>query len=191
MPPVSNQDSKIEQLTPQVAEDVEQAIEKLRGNDRVGSAGQIIATAGGAAAGASAAATVAAAAGASTLLGSTTLAGVLGGLFVTTTPVGWIVGSAVVGAVAAFGVAKLVRSGGRNDRVRKELVERLSQRLRNLRSGKAQLPDLAELRRCMADAIAAGQVSAQQATRLVDLVEAGKLDAKIALARISAFQSTK
>lgn len=188
---MSNPDSKSGPSASQAAGDVEQAIEKLKGNDRVGSAGQVLATAGGAAAGASAAGAVAAAAGASTLLGSTTLAGVLGGVFVTTTPIGWVVGAAAVGAAVAYGVSELVRSGGHNDRVRKEIVERLSQRLRNIRSGKAQPSDLEELRRGMAGAIAGGQLSAEQATRLVDLVEARKLDVKIALVRISAFQSAK
>lgn len=171
------------------ADDVQSAIEKLQGSDRVGDAGQLLTTAGGAAAGASAAGAVAAAAGASTLLGSTTLASVLGGVVVTSTPVGWVVGCAVAGAAAAYGVSRLVRSGGRHDRIREELIERLSKRLTQLKTGDAKSSAMDDLRQGMARAIRHGHISEDQATRMVELVETGKLDIQIALARITAFSS--
>ena len=37
----------------------------------------------------------------------------------TTTPVGWVVGSVIVGGAVGYGVAKLVRSGGKSDAVKK------------------------------------------------------------------------
>lgn len=166
------------------ADDVKEAIDKLQGSDRVGSASQVLTTAGGAAAGVSAAGAVAAAAGASTLLGSTTLAGTLGGIFVATTPVGWVVGCAVAGAAAAYGVSRLVRSGGRNDRVREEIVERLSKKLAQIRTRNTQRAALAEFQKVMTETIQGGFISNEQATRMVDLVEEGKLSIEIALARI-------
>lgn len=172
-------------------EDVIDAIEKLKGSDRVGSASQALTTAGGAAAGVSAAGAVAAAAGASTLFGSTTLAGTLGGFLVASTPVGWVVGCAVAGAAAAYGVSRLVRSGGRNDRVREEIVERLSKRLAQMRARNTQPTTMTELRQAMTEAIQGSYISNEQAARMVDLVEEGKLGVEIALARIRSLCSVE
>lgn len=172
------------QQNPPTAEDVKDAIEKLQGNDRVGSTGQCLTTGIGAAVGVTAGGAVAGAVGATTLLGSTTLAGALGTVFVVTTPIGWVVGGAVVGAAAAYGVSRMVRSGGRNDRLRREIAERLSKRLKSLRSGNDRPEPIGDLRQALDEAIQAGQLSSDQATRMVVLVDSGKLDIDIALSRV-------
>jgi hypothetical protein len=166
-------------------DDVRAAIEKLQGKDRLGNVSQLLTTAGGAAAGASAAGAVAAAAGTTTLLGSTSLASALAGIAVVSTPIGWVAGCAIVGAAAAYGVSKLVRSGGRNDRVREEIIERLSKRLMDIDSDRTRLDAMQLLRQSLSDAIRNGKLVENQAIRLLDLIENGKLSISVALERIN------
>jgi hypothetical protein len=171
-------------------DDVKAAIDKLRGRDRLGNASQMLTTAGGAAAGASAAGALAATAGASTLLGSTTLASAIGGVLVVSTPVGWVVGCAFIGAATAYGVSKLVRSGGRNDRVREEIIDRLLKRLKDIETKKPPLAStMTQLRDHIAAAIRNETLTNEQANRMLDLIEAGKLSVEIALERILALSS--
>jgi hypothetical protein len=184
--------TRTDQDTPQVesvtSSDIHLAIRKLNGKDRVGTAGQLLATAGGFGAGASAAGAIAGAAGATTLLGSTTLGSVLGGVLVTTTPVGWVIGCALAGAAAAYGVSKAVRSGGRNDRIREEVITRLTIRLNQLQKNRQDIVrTLARLKINIGNAVRDGHISSEQACRLVTLVEDRKLDPQVALARIQAF----
>ena len=161
---------------------VRTAIHKLEGADRIGTAGQVVALAGGAAAGASAAGVVAAAAGASTLLGSTTLAGALGGILVVATPIGWIAGCAAAGAAAAYGVSRLIKSGGRNDRVRQETVVRLNARLRRGTTDTAESARIVELRQRVRDMVKGGGLGEDQANRMMDLINRGDLSLEAALA---------
>ena len=159
------------------------AIERLSGRDRVGVAGQALATVGGAAGGVAAAGAVAAAAGATTIFGSTTLGGLLGGVFVASTPVGWVIGMATACGAAAYAVARLVRSGGRSDRIREEIIGRLKQRAAAPPTANSATADLDAQ---VARAIDAGRLSAAQGLRMVRLVDGGKLDATTALRRIAA-----
>lgn len=171
--------------------DIEGAIRKLKGRDKLGRAGEILGTAGSAAAGASAAGAIAGAAGASTLLGSTTLASVLGGVFVTATPVGWIIGSAALAGAVGYGIAKMIRSGGRQDQVREDLIERVRQRLGSIRGRKSEQLALDELRLMLPAMIKGGFVSENQAERMISLIEQGSLNAAIALSRIKVILADK
>jgi hypothetical protein len=128
--------------------------------------------------------TIASVAGASTLLGSTTLASSLGGVFVATTPVGWVVGAAIASAATAYGVSKLVRSGGRHDRLRQEISERLSKRLAKIRSTDTQRSTMDQLQECIAKAMQNNHLSNEQAERMLGLVKKGKLDVHIAVMRV-------
>lgn len=175
----------------QSVEDIEQAIEKLKGDDRVGSAGELLTTVGGVAAGGVAAGSIAAAAGATTLLGSTSLAGIFGGVFVATTPVGWVAGCAVAGGAIAYGVSQLVKSGGRNDKTREEFIEKLSKRIAEINAKNAMPSDMTELQICLNEAIRGDYLTQEDATRLIGLVEAGKLKCDIALSRIRGLMGTK
>ncbi len=167
----------------QAAEDIQDAMDKLKEKDRIGTAGEILATGGGVAAGASIAGAAAAVAGASTILGSTTLGSALGGVLVATTPVGWVIGGVVVGGAAAYGVSKLIRSGGRNDKIREEIVDRLSKRLDQI-NNTGPSPSIVELRCNLTEAIQRKKITAEQADRLIDLIDNGKLDINIALERV-------
>ncbi len=90
------------------------------GSDRIGTAGQLL----GAAIGGTAGGTVTVATGVgATLLGSHGLAGILGGIFVTTTPVGWILAGAAAGTALAFASVKAAESGGANNERRKRNID--------------------------------------------------------------------
>jgi len=171
--------------------DIENAILKLKGRDKLGRAGEIFGTTGGIAAGASAAGAIASAAGASTLLGSTTLGSVLGGVFVTATPVGWVVGSAALAGAAGYGIAKMIRSGSQQDKIRDELIERLRKRLGSIRGNQSEMVALEELRLMLPATIKGGFVTEEQAERMIGLVEQGTLSAAIALSRVKAISSAK
>ena len=84
-------------------------------DDKVELSSDVMSAIGSGAVGAAAAGSLATAAGASTLLGSTSLASVLGGVFVTTTPIGWVVGAAVAAGAAGYGISKLINSINKDD----------------------------------------------------------------------------
>lgn len=172
--------------TPAEHEKISAAISKLEGRDKVGVSAEILGTAGGAAAGAAAAGTVASLAGASTILGSTTLGSALGGVFVATTPVGWLVGSAVVAGAAGYGLAKMARSGARQDEVRKEIISRLRKRQHALEEDGSNPPSLAEFVQLVDAALAQGSITEAQGLRLVGLVERGSLSVQSAADRLRA-----
>lgn len=165
---------------------IKSAIEKMQGRDSLGVAGEHLAAAGGAAAGVVAAGSIAGAAGATTLLGSTGLASVLGGVFVTSTPVGWVVGSAALLGAAGYGIAKLIRSGSEQDRLRKEFIERQTQRLLALEAARVPQAEKIELGQLMALVLAAGILEQDAAGRMVDLVNADSLPASLAIERVKA-----
>lgn len=161
---------------------------KLKGRDRVGVAGESAVVAGSAAAGAALAGSAASVAGASTLLGSTTLAGVLGSVFVTTTPVGWVLGSAVVAGALGYGAVKLVRSGGKQDRLRAEMRDRLITRLDAFEQRCAREGDL-ELEHLISERLEAGVISAEAAQRVIALVRNGQLMPELAAQRLLALNT--
>lgn len=111
------------------------ALEKMKKNpkDRFGILGELGVTGIGITAGAAASGSIATAAGATTLLWSTTLASFLGGIFVTITPIGWIVGAAATGGALAYIAGKLVRSGAKCDALRKISIRKLEQRINSMR----------------------------------------------------------
>ena len=167
------------------------AIDVLSKRDKLGLTAEGAAAAGGVASGVAASGAIAGLAGASTLLGSSTLGSLLGGVFVTTTPVGWIIGSAAACGALGYGIAKLVRSGAEQDQVRKELVQSLSARLAEVASQSANQQVLLELGQILALLVASGEVSEQDSQKLVSHVETGSLQPEIALKRIKALAISK
>jgi len=166
------------------ADNLNHVIEKLKGKDKVGLSGEALAVTGGGLAGAAAAATLASAAGATTIPGLTSLASVLGGTFVATTPVGWVVGAAVVAGAASYGIAKMVRSGSKQDQVREQLIKRLEARLALLTKEGQLDSSLNELNQLLAIVIEKGLITEAQAERMVGLIESGVLKINIALQRL-------
>lgn len=98
-------------------------------NDRVGTLGEIATTGLTGLVGYGAAPSVASWFGASTILGSSSLGSYLGGFLATTTPVGWIIGTSVIAAISAFGISKLIKSGGKHTQIRKQNLKEIDNRI--------------------------------------------------------------
>ena len=176
---------------PEDERDTHLAIEKLKSKDKVGLAGEHLAAIGGGAAGIAAAGTIAGTVGATTLLGSGTLASVFGGVFLTAPPVGWVIGSALLAGAAGYGIAKMIRSGSEQDQVRKEVIQRLTNRLSSLKAEKVASGCKAELNQLLALTVASEAISEDAASRMVSLIETGALSPDIALARIKSIALAK
>jgi hypothetical protein len=188
---ITSVDSRKEPPMPFTAEDaggesskLENAIAKLSGRDKVGVSAEVITAAGGAAAGAAAAGTIAAAAGATTLLGSTGLASLFGGIFVTATPVGWVIGSAVIVGAAGYGLMKMARSGAQQDIARMELIKRLTDRLSSIQAQGTEQTSISELKQLVALTLASKLISDDQGRRMIELVEKGAMNPAIAISRL-------
>jgi hypothetical protein len=176
-PPPSKTDSETAGL--------QSAIDKVSGRDKVGLVAEYGAAAGGAAVGLAASGTVASLAGASTFLGSTALASALGGIFAVATPIGWMVGTAVLTGTAAYAVAKLARSGAMQDVLRRDLIHRLSERLKSHASANANSSDgYEELNQLIAVCIASELVTEEDAHRIVSKVEQNSMPLDLALQRL-------
>ncbi|GAB5451611.1 MAG: hypothetical protein Hals2KO_19390 [Halioglobus sp.] len=108
-----------------------EALQRLEASrpDKIGLAGDLISTGVGVAGGVAASGTLASAAGMTTIFGSSTLGGALGGVFVATTPVGWVVGAGLAGGALAYGATRLIRSGEASDHSLKSLYSRLKAKL--------------------------------------------------------------
>ena len=112
------------------------ALEKMKESprDRVGILGELGVTGIGLTAGVAVSGSIAAAAGAATIAGSTTIASILGGVFVTTTPIGWVVGTAIAGGTLAYSAVKLIRSGSRCDKFKEVNIYDIEQRISTMRN---------------------------------------------------------
>ena len=170
--------------TDKATDELNFVIGKLKGKDKVGVAGDALAAVGGAAGGVAAASTIASVAGASTLLGSTSLASTLGGIFVASTPVGWVIGSAIVAGAAGYGISKLVRSGGKQDHIREQLIKKMELRLEALKKDKRNELNLTELSQLLIVAIEKDLISELKAKSMISLIENGSLDPDIAIQRL-------
>lgn len=165
------------------------AIDSLSGKDRVGLFGEGASAIIGALGGAAASGAIASAAGATTFLSSSALGTALGGVLVTSTPVGWVVGSALVLGAAGYGAAKLVRSGSEQDKERAKIIQSLQARLDTLiqkDQSRGQGTSLEGLKQIAAVCIAGGIIDQQQVDRMLFLIEEGKLDIQIATKRLEA-----
>lgn len=169
---------------------IAEAIHKLKRPDKVGVAGMGLGSVSGIAGGTAAAGALASAAGATTLLGSTTLGSVLGAIFVAATPIGWIVGCGIAGGALGLGIAKMIKSGGAQDQIREDMINRFQEKLNTLQGSEGKQPSLGDLNTALSAALKNNSISGEQAERLVRLVSDGKLQAKVALDRLNAISST-
>lgn len=167
-------------------ERTDKVIEQLERKDKVGIAGIGLNTGLGIAGGAAAAGTIASAAGATTFLGSTTLASALGGLVVTTTPVGWIVGCAAAAGLLGMGISKMIHSGGRQDQIREDIVTRIKGRSNKSRATSANQSQIDEVGAALRIAIENQKISTDQASRFRDLLSSGSMPLEIAKSRLRA-----
>lgn len=169
-------------------EKIKNAIDKLKVRDKLGLTGEALGVVASATAGTVASGTLAAMAGATTILGSTTLGSMLGGVFVATTPVGWIIGSAAAAAALGYGITKLAHSGGKQDQVRHDIVNRLNKKIDSLRETKITESQLSELKTLILIAINNQLITEDQANRMINLINSDKLDVAIALKRIKSLK---
>lgn len=160
------------------------ALEKLKGRDLVGVTGDILTTGVAGAAGVAASGTIASIAGASTLLGSSTLGSVLGGVFVTTTPVGWVVGCAVAASAAGYGISKLVRSGQKQDGVREDLRANIIRKVESHNSV-ASHTSSDELIQKIQYALENNYIDQRKSNMLLSQVISGNMSKEIAYKRIN------
>ena len=169
------------------------ALERMKKSprDRIGILGDLGTAGLGSLAGAGIVGTVASVAGASTILGSTTFASVLGGVIVTTTPVGWVVGSVVVGGAIGYGVSKLVRSGGKSDAVRQMNMRELNERIQELRNqakdGDKHNDKMKEIVESLQLLIKNEKVTQEDSTGLLMSIEKGNITVDSAFDIIQAF----
>ncbi len=165
-------------------EDYIRALEKLKGRDRIGVFGELIGTGVGAASGVAASGAIAGAAGASTLFGSSTLGSLLGGVFITSTPVGWVVGAAMAAAAIGYGITKAAHSGGKNDEIRTQLktgIEQNQQQKQNIDKYRQQYDDFINK---LQTAISTNAITQQKSNLILKLVESKTLQIDIAIQRI-------
>ena len=165
--------------------DFQQAAEKLAGRDRVGIVAEGSAAALAAAAGVAASGTLASALGVSTLFGSTTLASsVLGTVFVTSTPIGWVVGSALAAGALGLGIAKACNSGGKNDYIRAKWNKVLEKRAAEPSSSDCSTMSDGDLKSLLSVAVIEGRITLEKSQQISDLVTAGQLSIDIATRRL-------
>ena len=161
------------------------AIEQLKGRDRVGVAGELVGTGVAAAGGAAASGAIASTFGATTILGSSTVGSLLGGVFVASTPIGWVVGSALAAGAIGYGIARLCSSGGTQDQRRRQLIEELEARLEETQGNKELVPELVALYQTLREIVTDTDILVQS-EKILGLVEEGKLQPAIAIRRLKA-----
>lgn len=167
------------------AKDLQQAAEKLAGRDRVGIAAEGGATALAAAAGVAASGTLASALGVSTLFGSTTLASsILGTVFVTSTPIGWVIGSALAAGALGLGIAKACNSGGQNDYIRAKWTKVLEKKAMESRSSSQSMTGEGGLQSLLLVAVSEGRITPEKSRQISDLVTAGQMSVDTATRRL-------
>lgn len=97
-------------------------------------AGQLLSLLIGGGAGYASSGVVASWFGATTLLGSSGLASILGGVFVVSNPIGWVVGSIVAGATVATVASKLVSNGAKYEEKKQSAIRELKVKIDKYRN---------------------------------------------------------
>jgi hypothetical protein len=162
-------------------EEYVRALEKMKRSprDRLGILGELGATGIGVTAGIAVSGAAAGVAGAATLAGSTTLASVLGGIFVTATPIGWVVGAAAAGGTLAYAATKAIRSGSKAEFLKIRTIREIEERIRSLRV--AALNDdsgdkkIAEIITSVQILVANHRLTQEKGTEILAAVEAKQL----------------
>lgn len=140
-----------------------------KGRDGFGLLGDGMITALGVAGGALSAGAIAGAAGATTTV-FTTVASWVGITAVAATPVGWVAGCAAAGGGLAYGISRLVRSGGKHDEKRARLGEAIRQKIAACENEANQITDDEQFKnviRLLLEAHQEGSLSQQEGTEIV------------------------
>ncbi|MBK6348450.1 MAG: hypothetical protein IPF50_00915 [Proteobacteria bacterium] len=173
-------------MRPPKVDDYLAALEKMKKSrrDRIGVLGELGVTGIGAAAGWFAAAVI----GAKVI----TVFGI--GITVAATPIGWVIGSAALAGGAAYGIAGLVRGGGKYDTLKELSIRELEQRIEQLsRASKRSLgrePKMKNLISSLQLLVANGRLSQDETTDLLAAVEKGHVTINVAFEQIKALAET-
>lgn len=173
------------------------ALEKMKKSprDRVGILGELGVTGIGLTAGVAASGSIAAATGAATIAGSTTLASILGGVFVTTTPVGWVVGSAIAGGTLAYSAGKLIRSGSRCDKFKEiniyELEKRISAMRNEAKTAPQQNDKMAKVITSIQYLVSNSHMKQEKSTQILEAIEKKALSVEEAFDLLQAIINEK
>lgn len=178
-------------MSPVPASSTDEDIGKLDSRDRVGVAGEILAALGGVAGGTATAGTLAAAVGVTTIPVLTSAAGWFGIAVFSATPVGWIAGAGLAGGLIAYGVGKIIRSGGTQDQIRNDIIGRLRQKAAASHVDAPAILDPKALSSAIDAALEQGLIEQAMADRIVSLVAKGKLDPDLAVKRLDAVMTSR
>lgn len=162
-------------------------LDKLQGSDRIGVAGKAISTALAASGGAAASGVIASVAGASTILGSSTIGSLLGGVLVASTPVGWVIGTAVAAGAVGFALTKLVSSGTKQDVARERHRQMIDEKLHNLYDSRDLKYD--DFSAKLTSALQKKIISRENAQKLFKLVNSGQMPLRVAIVRLDSIST--
>ena len=176
-------------MTPNSKNSDQECIRKLEQSDKVGDAGEILTVLAGVAGGTAAAGTLATAAGVTAVPFFTSAFSHFGIVFLTATPVGWIAGLGMAVGLGMFAIGKLIRSAGKQDQIRQDIVARLNKKLKVRPAGSLVVFDPRLLHDAIDPLLRQGMIEPVQAKRIVDLVVAGRLDINTAMDRLKAINS--
>lgn len=168
--------------TPQVTrKQLLKAIDELEKNphDKVRLLGDAGITIVGAGLGYAAVGAIAGTAGVTTLLGSAGLGTMLGGVFVAATPVGWVLGTTVAAGAAAYGISRMIRSGGLAEGRKAELLQKYKEEAKRIeskeRAGDISESDRTQFHLSLRELIDKEAIPPDTAARLIEQVEQGRI----------------
>lgn len=148
-------------------------------NDKLRILGDIGIVGVGTGLGIASAGTIAAAAGATSIPVLTTVGSWVGVTLVGATPVGWVVGAAVAGGAAAFGVSRLIKSGSYTEGKQQELLNSLKDRMCEIeakqRASSIGENDRTQFHIFLKQPLQFGLISADDAQGLITAVESGQM----------------
>jgi len=157
----------------EVAQTASDPVDKLKGQDRIGLSGRLLATAGGAVGGGF----VGAGLGASTV----TIGSVVLGF---ASPVGWVIGGVALGGLGAYAVGKAVHSGGKSDQIRADFLRRYAAAKTKVTAKKTAGAHAADLEALIAAAVERGALAGPMADRIRAAVASGKMSHAVAMSRV-------
>jgi hypothetical protein len=129
--------------------------------------------------GAAAAGSIAGAVGATSIFGLTAVAELVGVSVFASTPVGWIVGTAIVGGILVYGISRLIRDGGLAEGRKLELLQQYRKAVKDM-AAKERADSITESDKnafiiAIRELIDKDVIAPEEATDLIEHVEQGRI----------------